>query len=346
MLITARQLCQILGGELEGNPDVTVHKPSKIEEASEGSLSFLANPKYEHYVYETKASVLLVGKEFKPDQPIEPTLIRVPDVYESLGKLLDAFNHQETLEPGVSSLAHIHPDAVIGDNVTIAPMAYVGAGCTIGEGAVIYPHVYLGEGAKVGAGTRLYSGVKVYHNCQIGNHCVIHANTVIGSDGFGFSQGQNGEYSKIAQVGNVVLEDNVEVGANTVIDRATMGSTIIRQGVKLDNLIQVAHNVDIGENTVIAAQAGVAGSTKIGKNVRIGGQAGFVGHIRVADGVQVQAQSGVASPVDKEGERLYGSPAIKYMDYLKSYAVFRQLPDLAKQINELEQEIKKLKGEG
>ena len=345
MLVTARQLCQILGGELEGNPDVTVSKPSKIEEATEGSLSFLANPKYEHYVYETKASVLLVGKDFEPEQPIESTLIRVTDVYESLGKLLNAFNHQEALESGISDLAWVHPEASIGENVTIAPMAFVGRGCKIADGAVIYPHVYLGEGVSIGKGTRIYSGAKIYHHCVIGEECLIHANTVIGSDGFGFAQSNNGEYSKIAQVGNVVVEDNVEIGANTVIDRATMGSTVIRQGVKLDNLIQVAHNVDIGENTVIAAQAGVAGSTKIGKNVRIGGQAGFVGHIRVADGVQVQAQSGVASPVENEGERLYGSPAIKYMEYLKSYAVFRRLPELKKQIEDLEREVKRLKGE-
>lgn len=343
MLVTARQLCQILDGELEGNPDVSVNRPSKIEEADEGSLSFLANPKYEHFAYQTKASILLVGKDFEPSQPIATTLIRVTDVYQSLGKLLNAFNETDQPDKGVSDLAYVHPDAKIGNDVAIAAFAYISEGAEIGDGVVIYPQVFVGRGVKIGSATRIFPGVKVYHDCILGSQCVVHGNSVIGSDGFGFAQAGNGEYSKIAQVGNVVIEDKVEIGANTVIDRATMGSTVVRSGVKLDNLIQIAHNVDIGDNTVIAAQAGIAGSTKIGKNVRIGGQAGFVGHIDIADGVQVQAQSGVASPVDQPGERLYGSPAIKYIDYLKAYTIFRKLPELQKQVRDLQNQLEEMK---
>lgn len=342
MFVTARQLSQFLGGELEGNPEVKVSKPSKIEEAAEGSLTFLANPKYEPYAYETKASVLLVGKDFMPSKPISPTLIRVEDVYESLGKLLTAFEQPEALDEGVSELAYVHPTAEIGENVTIAATAYVGAGAVIGANSVIYPQVFVGTNARIGAECKLYPGVKLYHSCTLGDRCVIHANAVVGSDGFGFAQNMNGAYSKIAQVGNVQIEDDVEIGSNTVIDRATMGSTIIRKGVKLDNLIQIAHNVEIGENTVLAAQSGVAGSTKLGKNVRVGGQAGFVGHIQIADGVMVQAQSGITTSVDKSGDKIYGSPAIGYRNYLKSYTIFRQLPELQKRVNELERQLEQL----
>ncbi len=339
MLITAGQLCRLLGGQLEGNPDVTVDKPSRIEDAQEGSLSFLANPKYESYVYETTASVLLVNEDFKPSKPISPTLIRVPDVYASLGVLLNEFNVSDALQPGISDLAFVHPEAVIGENVTISPFSYVGAGASLGDGVLIYPQVFIGDNVLIGNASKLYAGVKIYHSCVIGKECVIHSNTVVGSDGFGFVRSKNGPFSKIAQVGNVCIEDYVEIGANTVIDRATMGSTLIRKGVKLDNLIQIAHNVVVGDNTAIAAQAGVAGSTQIGSNVLVGGQVGVVGHIKIADGVQIQAQSGIAANVDKEGERLYGSPAIKYIDYLKSYSVFRKLPEIQKKLNELEKEL-------
>ena len=342
--MTARQLCQLLDGDLEGNPDVTVSKPSKIEEAGPGSLAFLANPKYEQFVYETEASVVLVDKNFKPLKPVQPTLIRVDDVYKSLGILLDKVNGTEPLESGISNLAFIHPDANVHESASIGAFAYVGAGSVIGEKTQVHPHVFIGSNVTIGASCQVFSGVKVYYDCVVGDGCVLHANAVIGSDGFGFSRGENGAYTKIAQVGNVVLEKNVEVGANTVIDRATMGSTILHEGVKLDNLIQIAHNVEIGENTALAAQSGVAGSTKIGKNVMIGGQAGFVGHIHIADGVQVQAQSGVNASIEHEGERMYGSPAIKYIDYLKSYSLFKQLPELQKRIVELEKLVSQLKG--
>ncbi|RLD21371.1 MAG: UDP-3-O-(3-hydroxymyristoyl)glucosamine N-acyltransferase [Bacteroidetes bacterium] len=343
MLTTAGQLCRLLGGKLEGDPDVTIDKPSKIEEAQKGSLSFLANPKYEAFVYETEASVLLVSDDFVPSKPLALTLIRVPDVYASLGVLLEKFNAEEKLQSGVSSLAFVHPDATIGENVTISPFSYIGARASIGDNVVIYPQAFVGENVRIGASTKIYAGVKIYHDCVIGEWCVIHSNSVLGSDGFGFARTENGAFSKIAQVGNVRVEDKVEVGANTVIDRATMGSTLIRKGVKLDNLIQIAHNVEIGEDTAIAAQAGIAGSTHLGSNVLIGGQAGLAGHITIADGVQVQAQSGVAASIDKKGERLYGSPAIKYIDYLKSYSIFRKLPELQKRLNELEKELNALR---
>ena len=345
MLITAKELCDLLGGELEGNPEITVSKPSKIEEAEAGSLSFLANPKYEPFVYETRASVLLVDKSFTPRTAITPTLIRVDDVYESLGILLDKLKIDEGLEAGISPLAYVHPEAVIGDDVSIGPFAVVSAGARVGSRARLHAQVFVGQEVRIGSETQLYPGVRIYHHCVIGARVVVHANTVIGSDGFGFARAENGAFSKIAQVGNVVIEDEVEIGANTVIDRATMGSTVIRQGAKLDNLIQIAHNVEIGENSAMAAQAGVAGSTKIGKNVLVGGQAGLVGHIQVADNAQIQAQSGIAASVKEPGARLYGSPALDYMDYLKAYAVFRRLPELQHKIAELEKTIRRLDGD-
>jgi UDP-3-O-[3-hydroxymyristoyl] glucosamine N-acyltransferase len=244
---------------------------------------------------------------------------------------------------GISSLASIHPDVVIPEDAYVGPFATISGGVSLGIGARIYPHVYIGDQCSIGANVTLYPGVVVYHKCVIGDRCTVHANTVIGSDGFGFSKGENGHFTKISQIGNVVIEEDVEIGANTVIDRATMGSTVIRRGAKLDNLIQVAHNVEIGQNTAVAAQAGIAGSTKIGKNVLVGGQAGFVGHIEVADQVQVQAQSGVAGSITERGEKVYGSPALPYRSYLQSYTIFRELPNLLRRIEALEQEINALK---
>lgn len=342
MQLTARQLCQIVHGELEGNPDVVVERPSKIEEAKQGSLSFLANPKYESFLYDTDASVVLVDKTFVPNGHVRATLIRVENVYASLGILLSKY--EEIEKPmGISSLASIHPEAIVAPDAYVGPFAIISKGAKIGCGSRIYPHVYVGDHCSVGENTLIYPGVIIYHHCVIGDRCTIHANTVIGSDGFGFAKGENGHYAKIAQVGNVVLEDDVEVGANTVIDRATMGSTLIQKGVKLDNLIQIAHNVEIGQNTVVAAQVGIAGSTKIGRNVQVGGQAGFAGHIQIADQVQIQGQSGVATSVTQVGEKLYGSPALPYRNYLQSYAIFRALPALLKRIDALEQEIATLK---
>lgn len=335
----------MLNGELEGDPDIAVDKPSKIEEAEEGSLSFLANPKYEAFVYKTKASILLVNKDFKPSKPVSPTLIRVNDVYQSLGLLLDTIGSDEFLSDGVSVQAHIDETAEVAGGASVGAFAFIGAHTVIGEDTKIYPQVFVGEHVQIGKNVKIFPGVCIYHDCVVGDNCVIHANTVIGSDGFGFSRGENGAFSRIAQVGNVVVEQNVEIGANTVIDRATMGSTIIRKGAKLDNLIQIAHNVEIGENSAMAAQSGVAGSSKIGRNVLVGGQAGFVGHIIVADNVQIQAQSGIAASVTTPGERLYGSPAMKYLDYLKAYSIFKKLPELEKKIEELTRALEDMKSQ-
>lgn len=342
MQLTARQLCQMVSGEIEGDPDIIIDHPSKIEDAGKGSLSFLANPKFENYLYGIGSAVVLVESAFKPAKPVQATLIRVRNVYEALGVVLSRFEESDRPR-GISPLASIHPEAVLADDVAVGAFSVIGKGSRIGAGAVIYPQVYIGESCTIGEKAALYPGVVVYHHCKLGDRCKVHANVVIGSDGFGFSKGENGHFTKIAQVGNVLIEDDVEIGSNTVIDRATMGSTIIRKGVKLDNLIQIAHNVVIGEDTVVAAQAGIAGSTKIGRNVLVGGQAGFVGHIEVADQVQVQAQSGVASSITKRGEKVYGSPALPYRNYLEAYAIFRELPTLLRRIEMLEQEIHALR---
>jgi len=342
MQLTARQLCQIVQGEIVGDPEVLVDRPSKIEEAQAGTLSFLANPKYEQYLYDTGAAVVLVARDFTPIQPVKATLIRVDNVYESLGLLLSKYEAEQNLE-GISEFAQIDPEACVAENVYIGPFAVVSKRAHIGKGTKIYPHAFVGQDCRIGEKVKIYPGVVLYHNTQIGARCTIHANTVIGSDGFGYAKGENGHFSKIAQIGNVVIEDDVEIGANTVIDRATMGSTVIKRGAKLDNLIQVAHNVEIGENTAVAAQAGIAGSTKIGKNVMIGGQSGFVGHISVADQVQVQAQSGVATSISQAGEKVYGSPALPYRSYLQSYTIFRDLPALLRRLEALELQIEELK---
>ena len=340
MQISARQLAELLHGTVEGDPDVLVSRPSKIEEGGEGTITFLANPKYEAFAYTTTASVLLVQTDFKPAQPIQATLVRVPDVYASIAFLLNKFGEAQAAAPsGISQNAFIHPETTLTENVTVGEFTVVEKGAQIGAGSHLYPQVYIGPDVKVGANCIVFPGVKIYRECEIGDNCIIHANTVIGSDGFGFAPQEDGTYKKIAQIGKVILEANVEVGANTVIDRATMGATIIRKGAKLDNLIQIAHNVDIGENTVIAAQAGIAGSTKLGKQMMVGGQAGFVGHIKVADGTKVQAQSGVARAVNEPGTALYGSPAIAYNDYLRAYAVFKKLPALYQRLNALEKKL-------
>lgn len=339
MQISAKDLAQVLNGTVEGNPDVTVSRPSKIEEATEDSICFFANPKYEHYVYSTKAAIILVGKDFQPTQPIEATLIRVEDVYKSVSFLLEKFDPKENATAEISPQSSIHPSAKIGKNVSVAPFVVIEAGVEIGDDCTLAAQVFIGKNSKIGNAVNLYSGVKIYHDCIVGNNCTLHANVVIGSDGFGYAPQEDGSYKKIAQIGNVLLEDDVEIGSNSTIDRATMGSTIIRQGVKLDNLIMVAHNVEIGKNTVIAAQTGIAGSTKIGANCRIGGQVGFVGHLQIADGVNIQAQSGISRSVKKEGTSLYGSPAIPYNNYLRSYAVFKQLPELARTVDMLKKRM-------
>lgn len=336
MQITARELCALLNGKLEGNPDVVVSGPSKIEEGQPGTLTFLANPKYEHFVYTTKASILLAGEDFTPTQPISATIIRVENVYACVALLLDKFGSEITQQTGISKQAFVDSSAEIGEGTSIGHFTVVDKQAKIGKNCTIYPQVFIGKDVTIGDNVTLHSGVKIYHKCQLGNNIVLHSNVVIGADGFGFAPQEDGTYKKVAQIGNVLIEDNVEIGSNTTVDRATMGSTYIRRGVKLDNLIMIAHNVEIGENTVIAAQTGIAGSTKIGKNCMIGGQVGIVGHIQIADRTKIQAQSGISRTIKDPDTAWYGSPAIDYGDFLKAQVVFKKLPELQKKINELE----------
>lgn len=337
MQIAAKEIANMLGGTLEGDPEARVHKPGKIEEGGNGTLTFLANPKYENFAYTTVSAVLLAPADFKPARPVAAAaLVRVPNVYDAMRQLMEQF--AAAMAPaasGIAAAAFVHPSAILGKSVAVGQFSVVAENASVGEGSILHPQVFIGKNARIGSNCVLYPGVKVFDDCEIGDDCVLHANVVVGSDGFGFVPQADGSYRKLPQLGNVVIESQVEIGANTTIDRATLGSTTIRQGVKLDNLVMVAHNVEIGENTVIAAQAGIAGSTKIGKNCRIGGQAGFVGHISVADATQVQAQSGVAASVTEPGRALYGSPALPYNDYLRAYAVFKKLPELYKKLHSL-----------
>lgn len=336
MQFTAAILADYLHGEVEGNTEAVASTVARIEQGRPGALCFLANPKYEHYLYTTKASIVLVNRSFVLKEKVSATLIRVDNAYESIASLLDLYNAMKTLhKKGRSWRAHVSWRAKLGRGVWVGQFAYVGRGCKIGKDTKIFPHVYLGENVTIGENCVIYPGVRIYQGCKVGNNCIIHANVVIGSDGFGFAPTADGSYKKIPQIGHVVIEDNVEIGANTTIDRATMDATVIHKGVKLDNLIQVAHNVEIGENTVIAAQTGIAGSVKIGKNCVVAGQVGFAGHISIADKTTIGAQAGINSGTKKEGEILLGSPGIYYKDYYKSYAVFRRLPELKKQVDEL-----------
>jgi UDP-3-O-[3-hydroxymyristoyl] glucosamine N-acyltransferase len=324
MQIAAKELAVFLSGEIIGDANVTVTQAGKIEFGKKGDICFLGNSKYEPFAYTTEASVLLVDKNFVPKQTIQPTLIRVADVYASVALLLEKFGEKkETLISDISSRSSIHPSAKIGERAIIGDFTVVEDNVFIGNDCTLHPQVYIGKNCSIGNHVTLHAGVKIYAGSILGNNIEIHANAVIGSDGFGFAPQPDGSYKKINHIGNVVIEDNVEIGANTTIDRGSIGATLIRKGVKLDNLIQIAHNVDIGEHTVIAAQTGVAGSTKIGKFNRIGGQVGIVGHIIIGDHVQIQAQSGVASNVP-DNSKLYGSPAIEYRNYLKSYAIFKK----------------------
>jgi UDP-3-O-[3-hydroxymyristoyl] glucosamine N-acyltransferase len=343
MEFTARQIGELLQGNIEGNPDQKVSRLSKIEEGFPGSLSFLANPKYTPYIYQTKASVVIVDDTFLAEQPVNATLIRVSNAYESFVKLLGIYNQIQRDKKGIEQPSYISENASLGKDCYVGAFAYIGNNVTIGDNVKIYPQVYVGDNVTIGKNTTLFAGVKIYSDCQIGADCTLHTGTVIGADGFGFTPNKENQYQKVAQIGNVVIEDHVEVGANTTIDRATLGSTIIRKGVKLDNLIQIAHNVEIGENTVIAAQTGVAGSTKIGKDCMIGGQVGIVGHITIADKVKIAAQSGIGSSIANEGEIVQGSPAFNISDYKRTYVVFRKLPALERKIQELEQMIAELK---
>ncbi len=335
MEFTASQIANLLEGEVEGNPDIAVHKLAKIEEGEKGSLTFLANPKYTHYIYSTEASITIVNKDFVPEQELSTTLIKVDDAYKSFSRLLEYYNQVKLNKSGLESPVYISETATYGENFYLGAFSYLGNDVVIGDNVKVYPNVYIGDNVTIGNDVVVFAGAKIYSESVIGNRCVIHSGAIIGADGFGFTPNDNGEYSKVPQTGNVILEDNVDVGAGTTIDRATLGSTILRKGVKLDNQIQIAHNVEIGENTAIAAQTGVAGSTKIGKNCLIGGQVGIVGHITIGDRVKIQAQSGIGRNV-KDDEVLQGSPALNYGDYNKSYVHFKNLPKIVSKINEID----------
>lgn len=343
MQFSAQDIAGLLKGTVEGDPSVTVGALAKIEEGHSGALSFLSNPKYEQYLYTTNASIVIVNNDLQLAQPVKATLIRVENAYSAFSVLLQHYNTFKLAKSGIEEPSFIHPSAKLGENVYVGAFAYIGPDVKIGDNSKIYPHTYIGDNVTIGDNTTLFANVKVYFDCVIGNSVTIHSGAVIGSDGFGFAPNADGTYTKIPQIGNVVLEDDVEIGSNTTVDRATMGSTIVRKGVKLDNLIQVAHNVEIGRNTVIAAQTGVSGSTKIGENVILGGQVGVVGHISIAKGTQVQAQSGVSRNITEEDKKWAGSPAVAYGANARSNIVIQRLPDLEKKILELEKIIEDLK---
>lgn len=341
MEFSAKQIATFIQGEIIGDENATVHTFAKIEEGMPGAISFLSNPKYTPYIYETQSSIVLVNKDFVPEHEVKATLIKVDNAYESLAKLLNLYEQSKPKRVGISPLAFIAETAKIGKDVYIAPFACIGDYAEIGDNTVIHPHVTIGSGAKVGSDCILYASVTVYHDCRVGNHCILHSGSVIGADGFGFAPTPAG-YEKIPQIGIAILEDNVEIGANTCVDRATMGATIIRKGVKLDNLIQIAHNDEIGANTVMAAQAGVAGSTKVGEWCMIGGQVGLAGHIRVGNKVSLGAQSGVPSNL-KDGSQLIGTPPMELKQYFKASVAQRNLPEMLTEIRQLRKELNELK---
>ncbi|MCE3258945.1 MAG: UDP-3-O-(3-hydroxymyristoyl)glucosamine N-acyltransferase [Bacteroidetes bacterium] len=342
MEFSAQQIAQILNGSVEGDPNAKVNNISKIEEGTPGTLSFLANPKYTNFIYTTDATLVLVNKSLVLEKPVKAgcTLIRVENAYESFAKLLQMYQQMKGAKTGIEQPSFIHSTAKMGKDCYVGAFAYIGQNAVIGNNVMIYPNVYVGDNCEIGDNTTLFPGVKVYYECKIGKHCTVHSNTVIGSDGFGFAPNTQGEiFEKVPQIGNVVIEDHVEIGSNSSIDRATLGSTILRKGVKLDNLVQIAHNVEVGNNTVIAGLTGVAGSTKVGKNCMIAAQVGIVGHIKIADGVKIAGQSGVANSIEKEGEIVQGSPSFSIGDYKRSYVLFRSLPKLNDKINELSKKI-------
>lgn len=343
MEFTAKIIADFLKGTIEGNPEEIVTDVAPIEDGKSGTLAFLANPKYAHHIYTTKASIVLVSKDFKAEKEILPTLVRVDDAYKAFASLLDLYQSSIPQKIGIDKNSSISETATLGEDCYVGDFAFIGDNVTIGNNVKIYPQVYVGDNVTIGEDTVLYPGVKIYLNCVIGANCIIHSSTVIGSDGFGFAPTEDGSFKKIPQIGNVVLEDYVEIGSNTSIDRATMGSTTIKQGVKLDNLIQVAHNVEIGESTVMASQVGISGSTKIGKHCWFGGQVGLAGHINIADNVKIAAQSGIAKTVKTPGTTLFGSPAIDSKKAARSIAAYKNLPDLVTRINQMEKELKELK---
>ena len=338
MKFTAHQIATVLEGTIEGNPEAEVFKLSKIEEGTEGSLTFLSNPKYNHYIYNTLASVVIVNSTFVPDHPVNTTMIRVEDAYGAFSKILQHYNETKSNRNGIATPSYISESAVCGKDIYVGHFAVIEDNVKIGDNAQIHPHVHIAQNCQIGKNVRIFAGVRIYEDCIIGDNCVIHSGVIIGSDGFGFAPQKDGTFEKIPQIGNVIIEADVEIGAGTTIDRATMGSTIIRKGVKLDNQIQIAHNVEIGENTVIASQTGIAGSTKVGKNCMIGGQVGIVGHLVIGNNVRIQAQAGVGKNLG-DGEIVQGSPSFGYSDYSKSYVHFRNLPKIVNQIDELKKQI-------
>ena len=340
MEFTIKQIAQILGGKVEGNEAEKVSSLAKIQDATPGSISFLSNPKYENFIYTTNASAVIVDKSFEPKQPVKTTLILVNDPYTSFTVLLEEYYRIASFKKtGIENPSFIGEKSVTGSNIYRGAFSYIGNNCQIGDNVKIYPNVFIGDNVKIGNNTILYAGVKIYADTIIGNYCTVQAGAVIGSDGFGFAPQSNGSYKTIPQIGNVVIEDHVDIGANTVVDCATMGSTIIKKGVKLDNLIQIAHNVEVGENTVIAAQTGISGSTKIGDNCIIAGQVGTVGHITIANNTKIGAKSGISKSIIEEGKTFFGYPAFEHKPYLKTHAVFRKLPELLKRIEELEEKV-------
>lgn len=341
MKLKVGEIAQLLQAEVEGNKELEIHGLAKIEEGRPGELTFLANPKYEQFIYTTLASAIIVSTDFSPKQPVKAALIRCNDPYSAFTMLLAKAVEMIQSKTGIEQPSFIHETATVGKDVYIGAFAYIGAGAKVGDGAKIHPNVHLGDQASVGANSTIHANVSIYYGCQVGAHCIVHSGAVIGSDGFGFAPQPDGSLKKIPQTGIVRLEDHVEVGAGTIIDRATLGETVIRKGVKLDNLIQIAHNVEIGAHTVVAAQTGISGSTKLGKNCMVGGQVGIVGHLNLADGTQIGAQSGVSKSISDKGKALRGSPAQDYKQQLRSEAVFRNLDALAKKVHQLEQELLK-----
>lgn len=342
MQFTAQQIAAFLGGDIVGDATVSVNNLSKIEEGTPGTLTFLSNPLYTQYIYTTQASIALVRRDFEPEHPVTPTLIKVDDPYTCLTRLLELVNQAQGSKTGIEEPCHIALSAQMPDDVYVGAFAYIGERVQVGEGSKIYPQVYIGDDVVLGKNVILYPGVKIYHGCRIGDNCILHAGVVIGSDGFGFAPQADGSYKKIPQIGIVILEDNVEIGANTTIDRATMGATVVHKGVKLDNLIQLAHNVEVGENTVMAAQVGVAGSTKIGSQCMFGGQVGVAGHRRVGNRVVVGAQTGIPNDV-KDNMEIMGYPAIPKIDFARQTIHVKRLPELNNTVKELRKEIEDLK---
>lgn len=341
MEFSANDIAGLLDGTVEGDGNVKVSNVSKIDQGKPGTLAFLANPAYTKYIYTTEASAVLVNNDFKPEKPVLCTLIRVADAYAAIAKLLNYYEDSKPKKVGIEQPSFVSASATLGENVYVGAFAYLGENVRIGNNVKVYPHAYIGDNVVLDEGTIVYAGVKIYADCKVGKACIIHAGAVIGSDGFGFAPNPDGSYTKIAQVGNVVLEDFVDIGANTTIDCATMGSTHIRKGTKLDNLVQIAHNVEVGEHTVMAAQTGVAGSTKIGKRCVFGGQVGLAGHIRIGDEVKLGAQSGIMSNV-KDKSVLQGSPALNFRDAMKSFAVYKNLPQLRSELIDLQKQVKNL----